>query len=626
MKYLFLFVSLAGLISCSTSNEKKPSTLKVSYEDFQKILQPRDTLFMEGQNALLTVIAFPGDTHPSLYRYDLATKKWTKDYDHGQSISGLSQDRQGRQIYVSIDNKGDENFGIYKYDPLKKSVTPFFVKPGFKSFIVNSDKDVKNLFIGSNFENKSVYSVYKFDLKTEKLERLTDGKTNYFGTLVSPSGNTVIVSRALSNNENQLFAVDVKTKKISTLFKHKNTVFNPTYFSPNEESLFGDTDYQNDRTGCAEISLKKPKVKYILQDAQKDISCDYGEWSQLYFVTEKFKGRSSLRAFQRPFQDEIQFPNLFNNQSISAIDFDRKNHTLLLQYSAANNPGSLYLFSLKTKTPELALNYNLSPLAEKDLATTYDFDYKSFDGLPVHGILHAKPEWLTSGKKYPLIVWPHGGPDHAESHNYRGIFQFLSLNGYVVFAPNYRGSTGYGKKFETLNDKDWGGAHIKDLIAGKNEVAKLPYIDANNIFILGGSFGGYSTLATITFQPQEFKAAVGVVAIGNLFTFMKSIPPDEAWQTEFKKEIGDPEKDKALYMDRSPFFHVKNIQIPLQIYQAENDVRTVKAEMDQFVEEMKKNNKPVQYTVLKDVGHGLETPRSRQQVYEGAVEFFNSFL
>lgn len=611
----------------SKTVEPKANGIAVSYEEFQKILQLRSTTALEGQNAFLTIMAMPGDTHPNIYRYDIASKKFTKDYDHGQSISGIQQDRTGKAIYVLIDNKGDENTGVYTYDTAKKAVTPFFVKPGFKSFVVDSDKDGKMLFLGSNFENKAVFSIYKMDMASQKIERISDGKTNLFGGGVSPSGTKVLAIRSLSNNENQISVIDTKTKKSVTLFNKKNSTFSPTFFAADEKSVYGISDYNKDRQACVQIKLNQPNVvSSVLSDSQKDIGCGYAEWSNLFWAEEDSKGKSTLKIYKKMFSEEIPIPQMYNNQSVSFVAYDRVSKKMLLQYSAANNPGALYALDLITLKNEHVLDYNISSLKPEQLATTYDFEYKSFDGTAIHGIIHAKPEWLTSGKKYPLIVWPHGGPDSAEKHDYRGIFQFLSLNGYVVFAPNYRGSTGYGKKFETLNDKDWGGGHIKDLISGKNEVAKLPYIDTNNIFLLGGSFGGYSTLATVTFHPNEFKAAVGVVAIGNLFTFMKSIPPDEAWQTEFKREIGDPVKDKKLYEERSPFFHIKNIQTPLQIYQAENDIRTVKAEMDDFVAEMKKNNKPVEYTVLKDVGHGLETPLSRKQVYEGSVQFFNSYI
>ncbi len=625
--FLTFFLAVA-LASCTSKTVKqKTSGVAVSYEDFQKILQLRDITLVSGQGAFLTIMAMPGDSYPSIYRYDMKTKIFTKDFDRGQSISSLDQDRTGKSVYVLIDNKGDENTGVYVYDFEKKAVTPIFVKPGYKSYIIDSDKDGKNLFLVSNFEDKAIFSVYKMDTLTKAVERITDGRTNFVYGSVSPSGRKILAVRNLSNNENQVFVVDTKTKESTLLFKKKDSIFSPTFFSTDEKSVYGVSDFGKERKGCVEIKISNPNaLNYILSDSQKDIYCEYSELAQRFFVEERSRGRSNIKIYKKMFSDEVPIPDLFANQSVKFVNFDRVQGKLLLQYSAANNPGSLYTLDLNTLNHQHVLDYNVSNLKADDLARTYDFDFKSFDGTPIHGIIHAKPEWITSGKKYPLIVWPHGGPDHFESHDYRAIFQFLSLNGYVVFAPNFRGSSGYGKKFETLNDKDWGGGHIRDLVSGKDEVAKLSYIDTNNIFIMGGSFGGYSTLATVVFHPREFKAAVGIVAIGNLFTFLKSIPPDEAWQSEFRREMGDPVADKALFEQRSPFFHVKNIAIPLQIYQAENDVRTVKAEMDDFVAEMKRHNKPVDYIVLRDVGHGLETPLSRKQVYEGAVQFFNSHI
>ena len=225
-----------------------------------------------------------------------------------------------------------------------------------------------------------------------------------------------------------------------------------------------------------------------------------------------------------------------------------------------------------------------------------------------------------------MVIWPHGGPDSFEMHQYNRLFQFLALNGYIVLAPNFRGSTGYGKKFETLNDKDWGGGHIKDLIWAKKELVKRPYADPERFFIFGGSFGGFSTLSAITQYSSEFKAAVAFIAIGNLFTFMKSIPPDPGWQSEFLTEVGDPVKDEKLLKERSPFFHVEGIKLPLKIFQAENDIRTVKAEMDGFVAKLLQNNIPVEYTVLKDVGHSLDRKEARLELFEGAVLFFNQHL
>ncbi|MCB0378560.1 MAG: S9 family peptidase [Bdellovibrionales bacterium] len=624
LKYLLVGLLLV-LTACATGS--KTDGLTVSFEEFQKILEPRSMVLLEGKDTLLVNIAMPGDKYPKVYRYRITEKKFTEEYDHGQTISQITEDRTGKNIYLLIDDNGDENYKIYTYDPNTKKTTLLFGKKGFKSYPINSDESGKSLFIVSNYENKAVYSIYKMDMATKKMERVSDGKTNLAGGLVSLDGTKIAAARYLSNNENQVFVIDTDKKTTTPMFKKKNSVFHPSFFDSNSKSLYGTTDYKRDRTGCASIPLNKPNhVYYKVEKKDRDISCGYGEWSKLYFLHEIYKGRTELKLFRKMWTQSVEIPQLLQNQSVSMVAFDRTNNQMILKFTAANNPGSLYKFDTKTLKTAHVMDLNKSKIPMADLAVSEDFEYKSFDGMKIHGILIAKPEWKTSGKKYPLVIWPHGGPDSFERHSYRSWFQYLALNGFVVYAPNYRGSAGYGKKFETLNDKDWGGAHIKDLVSARQAVEQLPWVDEKNAFIFGGSFGGYSTLATATFQPDAFKAAVGVVAIGNLFTFMKSIPPDEAWQTEFKREMGDPVKDKKLYTDRSPFFHVDKIQIPLQIYQAENDVRTVKAEMDTFVAELRKKGKPVEYTVLKDVGHGLERPESRKQIMEGTVKFFKSMI
>lgn len=615
------------LFSCSSLTKSSPR-LKVSYDEFEKVLSPRGYVLVDGENSVLVLLARPGDAYPKIYRYNWDKKEFSLDYDHGFAISSLSDDVSGKNIYLHIDNNGDENTQIYLYDPQTKKPKLLFGKPGFQTTLLGSDEAGENLFFNSNFENKAIYSVYKINIREPNAPvRLSDGKTNLYGSYVDLKGQTVVAIRPLSNNENQVFKIDVAKQEMTSLFQRANSVFTPGFISQDGRFLFGSTDFNRDRVGCARIDLNKPnQIVYVHEDPKKDIRCSYGQVSKLYSFYETSRGKTQLRLFKKFIKEEVKIPQLFNNQSVSALDFDPKKRELLLRFTAANNPGGLYLFNVDTLKVQPVLDLNQSKIQIQDLATSFDFDYKSFDGLDIHAILIAKEQWKTSGKKFPLVIWPHGGPDSHEGHNYREWFQFLALNDFVVLAPNFRGSTGYGKKFETLNDKDWGGGHIRDLIEAKKAAAKLPWIDNNNIFIYGGSFGGYSTLAAITFYPKEFKAAVGIVAIGNLFTFMKSIPPDEAWQSEFLREVGDPVKDKKLYEERSPFFHVNRIEVPLKIYQAENDVRTVKAEMDTFVEEMKKHGKKVDYTVLKKVGHGLERPEARRQVAEGTVDFFKSMM
>lgn len=612
------------MLGCASTLKDKNQP-KVSFDEFRKLISPTSIVLLEGKNQFLTVLAMPNDPYPKVYRYDIASKQFTVDYDAGRGVFSLMMARDGKSLFLQMDNNGDENFQIYSYNPETRITSLVFGKDGFRAMANNTDQAGRWLFLTSNHENKAVYSVYRMDLQTKKMERMSDGKTNLGEAYISPDGQKIVAVRNLSNNENQTYWINTKTKKTQLLFKKPNSIFHPSFLDAKGQFLYGNSDFNRDRKACFKIALNKPnQATVVKEDKNKDITCSYGEWSKLYFLSESYNGRTTLNAYRKMFSDPVAIPQILENQTVSAVDFDRTSKQLLLQYSAANNPGSLYFLDITNGKLPHVLNYNRSPIPMEQLATSSDFTFKSFDGMEIHGILYAKPEWKTSGKKYPVVIWPHGGPDAHEGHNYRKWFQYLALNDFVVFAPNFRGSTGYGKKFETLNDKDWGGAHIKDIVAGKEAVTQLPWVDSNNAFIFGGSFGGYSTLSAITTHPEAFKAAVGFVAIANLSTFMKSIPPDEAWQTEFIREIGHPVHDIALYKERSPFFHVDKIKIPLQIYQAENDVRTVKAEMDTFVGEMRKQGKVVEYTVLKDVGHSLARPETQKQVAEGAVIFFKS--
>ena len=397
------------LFSGCSSNMKGGDSMDISYEEFQKLLSPRSIVLLEGKNAFLTVIAMPGDKYPRVYRYDMTKKDFTLVYDHGQGVSYLAEDRAGKNIYLHIDNNGDENTKIYIFDPGTKKVSLLFGRDNFKARWINSDKTGKYGFFVSNFEKKSVYSVYRIDMASKKVERLTDGKTNLDDVAVSVDGSQLVAVRGLSNNESQAYHVNVAKKKMRRIFKFKNSIFSPSFFSQDGKYIFGQSTASRDRVGCARIKVNKPNsVEYIASEKDKDISCGFGEWSGLYWLAEQAKGKRKLRFFKTMFKDEVKIPSLLNNQSVSAVGYDRVSKKMLLQFSAANNPGSLYNFKPKDFSVEKVLDYNRSSIAMDQLATSYDYEYKSFDGMNIHGIIYMKPEWKTSGKKYPacrLAPW-----------------------------------------------------------------------------------------------------------------------------------------------------------------------------------------------------------------------------
>ena len=237
---LFL-VFLFSLVGCSTLNMGNKG-VDLSFEEFEKILSPRGKVLLEGEEAMLVLIAMPGDAYAKVYHYDFKTKKFKTEYDHGRNISGLTEDRTGKRVYLHIDNNGDENTQIYAYDRKAKKPKLLFGRDKFRSYVINTDQKGETLFFISNHENKAIYSVYKMKFSDQKVDRISDGKTNIGYGMVSPKGDKFVGVRALSNNENQLFLIDPQSKSSRLLFKKPTSVFYPTFFDQAGENLFGTSD------------------------------------------------------------------------------------------------------------------------------------------------------------------------------------------------------------------------------------------------------------------------------------------------------------------------------------------------------------------------------------------------
>ncbi len=622
-------LSISTMLSCqSTSKKSADVSQEISFAEFKKVLTPRGSIIpLPGGKESLILMVLPGDQYTKVYTLDHANKEFTLLFDAGRNISALLRDRAQQHYYILLDNNGDENYQIHKFDPEAKTITKIFGKDGHKATILDFSRDGEHIFIRSNHQKKNIYRVYDFSLKAAKATALTDGKLSFDDGVADQNGKYLVLSQALGNNEQTIYLLDIKSRALKKILAKAATRYEPSFFDSESEFLYLNSDEASDRMGCAKIALSNPtKLIWIKTDANKDLECHYKEKSDVTAVVATFDGRIQIDILTGVFGEPISVP--FPERAIvSQLSVIPGTTRAVARILTSDSPGNYYEFDISPGADtQLTQISELNRSSIKDFAKSMDLYYDSYDGMKIHGIVYAKGDWVDKAVKRPAIVWPHGGPDGQELHIFHPFFQYWVQKGFVVFAPNFRGSTGYGKKFETLNDGDWGGGHIKDVVYGKRALANLPYVDEKNIFIVGASFGGFSTLSAITQYPKEFKGAVAMVAIANLFTFMKSIPPDPAWQGEFITEIGDPVKDKEFYKERSPFFSAAKIAIPLKIYQAENDVRTVKAEMDTFVAELKQHQVPVDYEILEKEGHSISRSENWEKVLQGTVDFLSKQL
>lgn len=286
--------------------------------------------------------------------------------------------------------------------------------------------------------------------------------------------------------------------------------------------------------------------------------------------------------------------------------------------------GAYYFYDLKSK--DFRKLGDVSPwLNDQDLAAMKPIKYQSRDGLTIHGYL-TLPKGVPA-RNLPVVVNPHGGPWLRDSWGYNPEVQFLANRGYAVLQVNYRGSTGYGRKFWEASFKQWGKAMQDDITDGVHWLIKQGIADPKRVGIYGGSYGGYATLAGLTFTPDLYAAGVDYVGVSNLFTFMKAFPPYWKPYLDMVYEmVGHPEKDKELLTAASPVFHTDKIKVPLLIVQGANDPRVNKSESDQMVAALKARGIEVPYIVKDNEGHGFSNEENRFEFYRAMEEFLGKHL
>ena len=296
-------------------------------------------------------------------------------------------------------------------------------------------------------------------------------------------------------------------------------------------------------------------------------------------------------------------------------------------FGSPNSPGDIYTYELSTnKLNKITSNLN-SNVNPDDLVNAEVIRYESFDGLEIPAILY-KPHAANKKNKVPALVWVHGGPGGQSRVGYRASIQYLVNHGYAILAVNNRGSSGYGKTFYSLDDLNHGEDDLQDCVWGKKWLQDQDYINPDKIGIIGGSYGGFMTMAAMTFEPEEFKVGVNIYGVTNWIRTLRSIPA--FWETSRKrlyKEMGDPYTNDSLRLyDISPLFHAKNIKNPFMVLQGANDPRVLQIESDEMAQEARNAGAYVEYLLFEDAGHGFVKKDQQIEGNQKILTFLDNYL
>ena len=315
------------------------------------------------------------------------------------------------------------------------------------------------------------------------------------------------------------------------------------------------------------------------------------------------------------------------NLNINSVSFSDNEKIVRINAGSSNSPGDIYTYDIESEVlNKITSNLNAS-VNPSDLVNGEVIRYKSFDGLDIPSILY-KPIMASKRNKVPALVWVHGGPGGQSRIGYRALIQYLVNHGYAILAVNNRGSSGYGKTFYSLDDRNHGDKDLKDCVWGKKWLEEQDYIDPEKIGIIGGSYGGFMTMAAMTFEPDVFKVGVNIYGVTNWIRTLKSIPPYwEAARKQLYKEMGDPySSDSIRLYNISPLFHAKNIKNPIMVLQGANDPRVLQIESDEIVDEARKAGVYVEYLLFDDAGHGFIKKDQQIEGNEKILSFLNNHL
>jgi dipeptidyl aminopeptidase/acylaminoacyl peptidase len=550
----------------------------------------------------------------------------TDDRKRGIRMFFWQQDSE-HIIYLQ-DQDGDENWHVYQTGVRSRNtrdLTPF---QGVQAQVVAVDPNYPNeLLVGLNLEDRSLHDVYRVDLRTGGVVLDTKNPGDVAGwsvdnamqvrvaTLFMPDGGTELRLRQGAGSEWRSFQ----------RWSADETFGGVAAFTPDNRGVWIVSSVGANASRLVEHDLEGGGERVIAEDDEYDVGDLMIHPTRRTLEAVSFvRAREEWTLLDERLEVDLGVLRRVRDGDVSVVSRDLADTRWVVSYLVDDGPVYFYLYDRESKRAELLFS-NRSALERYTLAKMRPIRFKARDGLTIHGYL-TLPVGL-SPRNLPMVLNVHGGPWARDRWGLDPATQWLANRGYAVLQVNFRGSTGYGKKFLNAGDREWAGAMHDDLLDAKEWAVREGYADPARVCIYGGSYGGYATLVGVTFTPDAFACGVDIVGPSSIVTLIRSIPPYWApLKSLFDKRVGNIETEEEFLNSRSPLFKADQIRVPLLIAQGANDPRVKQSESDQIVAAMRKNQKPVTYLVFPDEGHGFARPENRLKFHAAAEDFLARHL
>ena len=627
-----LIILTFSLFSCVNENAKQKTNemviaKQIPLENFFK--NPEKSSYQISPDGSFYSFMAPYKNRMNIFIQKIGDSSATQlTFEEARDIAGYFWPNNEQIVFLK-DEGGDENFHLFGVNIDGSNPIGFTDFDGVRAQIIDDLPDQKDfVVIGLNKRNKQVFDPYRLNLKTGEISMLAENPGNIQGWMFDHDGKLRIATAIVDGvNQSILYRESEEDEFKTIITTNFKEGFNPQFFTFDNKNIIGSSNLGRDKYAIVEfdpITAKEVKVLYANDDydvngvgysrKRKVITAAYFEsWK-----SERHYFDSTSKSTFEKIQKQLA------GYEIGITGVNKDENILILRTYSDKSLGAYYIYNSEDDKMEKIVD--VSPwIDENEMSNQLPIAYQSRDGLKINGYLTLPKGYnMENAKNLPVVINPHGGPWARDSWGFNPEIQFLANRGYAVLQMNFRGSTGYGRKFFEASFKKWGREMQDDITDGTQWLIDKGIADSTRIAIYGGSYGGYATLMGLVKEPKMYAAGVDYVGVSNMFTFMKTIPPYWEPMLEMMYEmVGDVEKDSAMLREVSPVFHVDKIKAPLFIAQGANDPRVNVDESDQMVKAMKEKGIDVEYLVKKDEGHGFRNEENRFEFYRAMEKFLN---
>ena len=525
----------------------------------------------------------------------------------------------GHRIAFTADHHGDEQYQVYVIGAAGGWPRKLTDAPQAQHVLTGWLPDGSGILVSANDRDPSQVDPQVLDPETGERDRLLTGG-QFYAVHGSPDGRWVTLVEFRGNTNQDIHLFDLERREARVVTAHEGeSKFVPESWSRDSRSFYLRTNHEREITALAVYALDEDRWQVIHAPPHEVEGFALAQNGETTLARMNVDGASRLQAYDMTRGEEIPLPELPSGE-IQDFTLHPTERRAVLALSRATEATNLYHFELGGEAVPIEQSM-LGGIRPGELTEPELIRYPSFD--------REIPAWLFRPEgpgPHPFLLSIHGGPEAQERprYAYDGLYQYLLSRGIGVLAPNIRGSTGYGRTYQKLIHRDWGGAELEDIRHAAKWLRAQDFIEADRIGVYGGSFGGFATLSALARLPEYWSVGVDVVGPSSLVTFASSVPPH--WRPFMRDLVGDPEDDREMLLERSPITYVDDIRAPLLVIQGANDPRVVQAESDQMVARLRERGLEVEYYVDPEGGHGASDSEGRLRWYRMIAEYLEARL